>query len=66
MNDTVEKIRKYIKGNNAKIDSRYDATFKEVCAIASELSAVDAVVLAFEYGRIKGYRAAKAEKGAAI
>ena len=66
MNDIVEKIRKYIKENNVKINPRYDATFKEVCAIASEMAALEAVSLAFAYGRVKGYRAAKAEKGAAI
>ena len=65
MSDAIEKIRKYIEKSDIQINARHDAKFKEMCAIASELTAVEAVSLAFNYGRIKGYRAAKAEKEAA-
>lgn len=57
----IEKIKQYIKKHNGPSNTQYDARFKEVCAMASELNAIDAVVLAFTYGQVKGYRAAKAE-----
>ncbi len=57
----IEKIQRYIKESNAPRGRRYDASIKEVFAIASELGAVDAVALAFSYGRAKGYQAGKAE-----
>lgn len=64
MSDTIEKIQRYIEKSNVPCNVRYDASFKEVIAMASEMAALDAVVLAFNYGRTKGYRAAKAEAGA--
>ena len=57
----IEKIKRYIKNNEVPRNNRYDARSKEVLAMALELDAIDAVMLAFTYGRIKGYRAAKAE-----
>ncbi len=59
--DTIEKIRQYIKKSNAPRNKPYDATIKEVFAMASGMGAVEAVALAFDYGRAKGYRAAKKE-----
>mgnify|MGYP001066665055 FL=1 len=63
---TIEKIRQYIKDSKAPRNGKYDATFKEVIDIASEMGPIEAVAFAFDYGRAKGYRAAKAEKGAAV
>ena len=59
--DTIEKIRQYIKESKAPRNKPYDATIKEVFAMASGMGAVEAVALAFDYGRAKGYRAAKKE-----
>lgn len=61
--NTIEKIRQYINDSAAPRNEQYDATFKEVFDIASGMGPVEAVALAFDYGRAKGYQAAKAEKG---
>jgi len=57
----IEMIQSYIKESNAPCSERYDASIKEVFAMAQEMGRVEAVALAFDYGRAKGYRAAKAE-----
>lgn len=62
--DTIEKIRRYINNSAVPRNERYDATFKEVHDIASGMGPIEAVAFAFDYGRAKGYRAAKAEGGA--
>ena len=63
---TIEKIQKYIEDSKAPRNQKYDATFKEVLDIASELGQIEAVALAFDYGRAKGYRAGKAERGVMV
>ena len=57
----IEKIKCYIARHKAPIGPRYDANFREVRAMAHQLETVEAIVLAFTYGRAKGYQAAKAE-----
>ncbi len=60
----IEKIQRYIERSNIPRNRRYDASAKEIFAIASEMRGVDAVILAFDYGCAKGYRMAKAEEQA--
>lgn len=60
----IEKIKKYIE--RAKMNNdKYYMNFGEACAMAKEARTFDAVLdvisLAFDYGKAKGYRAAKAE-----
>ncbi len=57
----IEKIKRYIDKHGVSRNSRYDASFKEVLAIAKEMDPVNAVSFAFDYGRAKGYQIAKAE-----
>ncbi len=57
----TEKIQRYIERSNVPRNRRYGASAKEIFAIASEMSGADAVILAFGYGRAKGYRQAIAE-----
>ncbi len=59
----IEKIRKYIEKSSVPRNLRYDASMKEVLALATGMGRIDAATLAFEYGRAKGYRMAKAEGG---
>ncbi len=58
----IEKIKAYIKKSNVPRNRRYEASMKEVLAMATEMERVEAVTLAFEYGRAKGFRMAKARK----
>ena len=57
----IEKMRRYIEKSKVPRTPRYDASINEVIAIASEMSPIEAANFAFVYGRVKGYRAAKAE-----
>ncbi len=59
--NAIEKIQQYINDSAAPCNEQYDATFQEVLDIASGMGPIEAVALAFDYGRAKGYRAAKAE-----
>lgn len=59
----LDKIRAYIDGGQAvrsKNALRYSMGYSEIVALATE-SPYDAVALAFDYGREKGYRMAKAD-----
>ena len=59
----LDKIKAYIGGGQAaksKNALRYTMVYSEIVALAAE-SPFDAVVLAFKYGREKGYRMAKAD-----
>ena len=58
----IEKMQKYIERTKTgiAIDSQYQMNVQEAVA-ASSLSPLEAVSLAFNYGKAKGYRAAKAE-----
>lgn len=57
----IKKMKRYISKNKVPSNPRYDANLNEIFAIAHEMSPVEAVNFAFAYGRVKGYRAAKAE-----
>ena len=57
----IEKMKRYIEGNKGLYNTRYDVRSKEILAMVLEMEILDAVMLAFSYGRAKGYRAAKAE-----
>jgi len=56
----VKKIQRYID-NTPLVSERYSVSFVDMVALAESMDGVDAVALAFQYGRAKGYRAAKAE-----
>lgn len=62
--EAIEKIRKYISKRGAPRDPCHDASLKEILALASEMSSIEAVHLAFIYGRAKGYQQAKTERRA--
>ena len=60
----IEKMQKYIERTNLD-KNRMCLGFVEACALAKEAKtaddALEMVALAFNYGKAKGYRAAKAE-----
>lgn len=60
----IEKIKRYIGKHRAPRNPRYDMNMKEALAVTHELTPIEAVNLAFVYGRAKGYRAAKKEEWA--
>lgn len=59
----IEKVQRYIDKHKVPYNPRYEMPVREVVALAHDLTSLDAVMLAFTYGRAKGYRAAKAEAG---
>ena len=59
--DTIARIEKYIANTKYQRNPRYAVQLDEICDIARKKTPCDAVILAFEYGQAKGYRAAKAE-----
>ncbi len=58
----IEKIQRYIERSNVPCNRRYIATIKETFAMAEEMGRIEAIAFAFDYGRAKGYRMAKAEE----
>ena len=56
----LERIERYISKTIQNSTDRYDMKFSECIELAKQDS-LDAVHLAFRYGKAKGYRAAKAE-----
>ena len=62
----IEKIKRYIArtGVGYKDTSPDHMNLGEALALARASDNVRAISLAFEYGRAKGYRAAKAERKA--
>lgn len=61
----IEKIQRYIaRSKKFPMGTPYQMNLLEMFILAdmSTKNATDAVCLAFEYGRAKGYRAARAEK----
>lgn len=59
----LERIRKYIDKTKCR-DDRYDVTISEINLLARfsvDGHPVEAVILAFDYGRAKGYRKARKE-----
>lgn len=65
--EIIKRIERYIE-NTAPISNYYDASAEEIAAILclkQRNKGFDAVSLAFDYGRAKGYRQAMKEmKGA--
>ncbi|MGM9600646.1 MAG: hypothetical protein ACI3W5_03530 [Faecousia sp.] len=60
--NTEERMRAYIRNTNLRDTSKYTLRSNEICAIydAIEIGRIfEAVVLAFSYGRAKGYRMAR-------
>ena len=68
MNGTIQKIQRYIERTNVKpgVQNKYQMVLSEIIALKEQAdeSIIDTICLAFDYGRAKGYRAAKAEKEA--
>lgn len=62
----IEKMNRYIERTNIANMSRYELDLLEVRALRREPDETDAIYTAFLYGRAKGYRAAKAERRAAV
>lgn len=60
-NKVIEKIKRYIAKYGAPRNLHYDIGMKAALAIACEVGGIEAIYMAFNYGRAKGYRAAKAE-----
>ena len=61
----IERIRRYIKQTGIKVkgQDRYAMSWLEALELVhnSKECPVDTIALSFEYGKAKGYRAAKAE-----
>lgn len=58
----IEKIKRYIERTRmARPNLRYDMSMSELRALADMDGYSEPVVLAFQYGRAKGYRCGKAE-----
>lgn len=59
----IEKMKRYIERTKMKADNSYQLNFLELLdlAHATEETPAEIVCLAFDYGKAKGYRAAKAE-----
>ena len=57
----IEKMRRYIELTELDLDSFYEINICEVLALAriAAETPVESMALAFEYGRAKGYQAAK-------
>ena len=59
--DTIKKIKKYIKNTKEKECKRYGLYVSEAVTICKQSSPINGIMLAFAYGRAKGYRAAQNE-----
>ena len=66
--DARKRIERYIELTIIPSDIRnlYDMGFDEWQALAHCNQPLNAIALAFEYGKAKGYRAARAERRAAV
>ena len=60
----IERIERYISQTQIKESVKTEMKLAEWVSIRDSGSPLDAIALAFEYGRAKGYRAAKAERKA--
>lgn len=60
----IEKIQKYIDRTKIQDPLKYNLRASEWIAIVNTNDILDAVSLAFNFGRAKGYRAAKKEMSA--
>lgn len=58
----IEKMQRYIERTKKfPKTSRYQLNWKELMLLSSDCDTAMAICLAFDYGKAKGYRAAKAE-----
>ncbi len=59
----IEKMQKYIERTKMENGHLYQMNMREMLDLAHTAAEtpIDVVCLAFEYGKAKGYRAAKAE-----
>ena len=60
----IEKIRRYIELTDVKDGDKYSMRLSDICAIYELINAgteYGAIAIAFDYGRAKGYRMARAE-----
>lgn len=60
--NTVQRIKAYIRRTQAGNLDRYEMDMDELLYLKHECmrgDPVDAIILAFDYGRAKGYRAAR-------
>ncbi len=57
----IEKIERYTECTKAP-SGRWNLVLRELLALTSMASPLDAVALAYDYGKAKGYRAAKSGK----
>lgn len=67
----IEKMKRYIERTPMKRAENYCLVFRELLEVmemggASPDGLFDAMALVFDYGKAKGYRAAKAERRAAV
>lgn len=63
----IEKMQKYIERTKADPDDRFYITVGEAAVLTKQVLestgfTIDPIVVAFKYGKEKGYRAAKAER----
>lgn len=67
----IEKMKRYIERTNLKKGDRFYLDMVEAFALARQAQSsidisLEAIALAFNYGKAKGYRAAKAKMKEAI
>ena len=67
----IEKMQKYIERTKLENGGRYKIGLREAYELARQTRNLDGppieiIDLAFNYGKAKGYRAAKAERRAAV
>ena len=67
----IEKIQRYIERTNMAQNGRFYMDMAESFELAQQMQnsdkmGLDIISLAFNYGKAKGYRAAKAERRAAV
>jgi len=61
--DELKRIKRYIEGVNPSCFENYTMRCDEIKAISNlaMVAPVDAIILAFQFGQVKGYRAAMKE-----
>ncbi len=62
----IEKVKAYVERHKTPQNLRYEASIQEVFSIAEGMPTIEGLSLIFAYGKAKGYRQAKAEKGATV
>lgn len=63
----IERMQRYIERTHVK-DERdaFCMRSRQIKTILNEVDLVEGIILAFDYGKAKGYRAAKAERRTAV